>query len=60
MEEKIKQTIFISYNSSIANVVFQPNALIVKSIEFLDGGTGSSNLALLYSDLVSNKPLVFF
>ena len=70
MAEKIKQTVFVYYTGgtglissftfNISNVPFQPDTLIVWYINFVDGGSASDNLVLLYSDLVGNKPLVAF
>ena len=70
MTEKIKQNIFVYYTGgltgktgftfNISNVSFQPDTLIVRYINFVDGGSVSDNLVLLYSDLVGNKPLVAF
>ena len=62
MTEKIKQNIFVSYSRgltgktgftfNISNVPFQPDTLIVRYINFVDGGSVSDNLVLLYSDFV--------
>ena len=70
MAEKIKQTVFVYYKGAgaavggftfnISNVAFQPDTLIVKSIDYNDGGNGAENVVLLYSDLVGNRPLVSF
>ena len=70
MAEKIKQNIFIYYSGgatektgftfNISNVPFQPDTLIVWYINFVDGGSASDNLVLLYSDLVGNKLLAAF
>ena len=70
MPEKVKQTIFVYYKGAaaavggftfnISNVAFQPDTLIVKSIDYNDGGNGTENIVLLYSDLVGNRPLVSF
>ena len=70
MAEKIKQNIFVFYTGgttaissftfNISNVPFQPDTLIVRYINFVDGGSVSDNLVLLYSDFVGNKPLVAF
>ena len=70
MAEKIKQNIFVFYSGGVAgktgftfnisNVPFQPDTLIVRYINFVDGGSASDNLVLLYSDLVGNKPLAAF
>ena len=70
MLQKVKQTVYIYYKGAgtavggftfnISNVAFQPDTLIVKSIEFVDGGTGTEHVVLLYSDLVGNRPLLSF
>ena len=70
MAEKIKQTVFVYYKGAgaavggftfnISNVAFQPDTLIVKSIDYNDGGNGAENIVLVYSDLVGNRPLVSF
>ena len=70
MSQKVKKTVFIYYKGSgaavggftfnISNVAFQPDTLIVKSIDYNDGGNGAENVVLLYSDLVGNRPLVSF
>ena len=70
MLQKVKQTVFIYYKGSgtavggftfnISNVAFQPDTLIVKSIEFVDAGTGSEHVVLLYSDLIGNRPSLSF
>ena len=70
MAEKIKQNIFVFYTGgttaissftfNISNVPFQPDTLIVRYVNFVDAGSSSDNIVLLYSDLVGNKPLVAF
>ena len=70
MAEKIKQTVFVyhkgagaatgGFTFNISNVAFQPDTLIVKSIDYNDGGNGAENVVLLYSDLIGNRPLVSF
>ena len=70
MAEKINQNIFVFYSGGVAgktgftfnisNVPFQPDTLIVWYVNFVDGGSASDNIVLLYSDLVGNKPLAAF
>ena len=70
MAEKIKQTVFVLYKETgsdissftfnISNVAFQPDTLIVKSIDYQDSNSVQTGLVIIYSDLVGNKPLVTF
>ena len=70
MAEKIKQTVFVLYKGTgsdissstfnISNVAFQPDTLIVKSIDYQDSNSVQTGLVIIYSDLVGNKPLVSF
>ena len=70
MLQKVKQTIYIYYKGAaaavggftfnISNVAFQPDTLIVKSIEFVDEETGAEHVVLLYSNLIGNRPLLSF
>ena len=70
MAEKIKQNILIYYSGgatgktgftfNISNVPFQPDTLIVKSIDYQDSNSVQTGLVIIYSDLVGNKPLVSF
>ena len=70
MAEKIKQNIFVFYSSgtpavsnftfNISNIAFQPDTLIVRYASFYDRGTATTNIILLNSDLIGNRPLVSF